>query len=139
MNRLKHYLEDENCRGVVSSAAGEVKMFRRRGVVDLFELSTSAPEFLRGGTAADKVVGRGAALLFVRGGVAELYASVISTGALDVLRRGGVKVEYGVEVPHIINRTGTGICPVEQLTDGVDDPDEAYSLIKKFIDNQKQQ
>lgn len=138
MNQLKQYLSDGQCRGVVRSAQGEVAVFRRRGVVDLFELSTARPGFLRGASAADRVVGRGAALLFVRGGVSRIYAGIVSAGALDVLRRGGVSVEYGTQVPHIINRAGTGICPVEQLTASTDDPDEAYNLIKKFIENQKQ-
>lgn len=138
MDRLKQYLDDPQCRGVVRSAGGGLKVFRRRGVADLYELSASEPGFLRGAAAADKVVGRGAALLFVRGGVAELYARVASTGALAVLRRGGVRVEFGEEVPHIVNRAGTGICPVEQLTAGTDDPDEAFKLIGQFLENQKQ-
>lgn len=138
MNRLKKYLDDDECRGVVRSVDGEVRVFRRRGVVDLYELSATAPGFLRGGLAADKVVGRGAALLFVRCGVSGLYARVVSSGALDVLRRGGVRVEFDTEVPHIINRSGTGICPVEQLTACTDDPDEAFSLIRRFIENQRQ-
>ncbi len=138
MDRLKQYLDDPQCRGVVRSAGGGLKVFSRRGVADLYELSASEPGFLRGATAADKVVGRGAALLFVRGGVAELFARVASTGALAVLRRGGVRVEFGEEVPHIVNRAGTGICPVEQLTAGTDDPDEAFKLIGQFLENQKQ-
>lgn len=139
MNRLKQYLDDPQCRGAVRSAGGEVRLFRRRGVADLYELSASEPGFLRGGAAADKVVGRGAALLFVRGAVAELYARVISTGALSVLRRAGMRVEYGEEVPHIVNRAGTGICPVERLTAATDDPDEAFLLIKQFVETQKQE
>ena len=138
MNRLRQYLDDEAVRGVVRSAGGEIRVFRRRGVIDLFELSETAPAFLRGASVADKVVGRGAALLFVRGGVARLYARVISGGALSVLRRGGIEVEYATEVPNIINRAGTGICPVEQLTASTDSPDEAYLLIKEFIENQNQ-
>ena len=139
MNRLKDYLADSNCCGVVRSASGEIVMFRRRGVIDLFELSTENPAFLRGATAADKVVGRGAALLFVRGGIDSLYAGVISSGALEVLCLGNVRVEYGTLVPHIINRAGTGICPVERLTSSTDSPEEAYLLIKHFIENQKHQ
>lgn len=138
MNRLRQYLDDEAVRGVVRSAGGEIRVFRRRGVIDLFELSETDPAFLRGASVADKVVGRGAALLFVRGGVARLYARVVSGGALSVLRRGGIEVEYATEVPNIINRAGTGICPVEQLTASTDSPDEAYLLIKEFIENQNQ-
>lgn len=138
MNQLKQYLDDGQCRGVARSAGGETVVFRRRGVIDLFELSTARLDFLCGASVADKVVGRGAALLFVRGGVGRLHARIISSGALDVLRRGGVEVSFDAEVPNIINRTGTDICPVERLTACTESPDEAYLLIKNFIENQKQ-
>ena len=130
MNQLKQYLDDGQCRGVVRSAGGETVVFRRRGVIDLFELSTARPDFLCGASVADKVVGRG--------GVGRLHARIISSGALDVLRRGGVEVSFDTEVSNIINRTGTGICPVERLTACTESPDEAYLLIKNFIENQKQ-
>lgn len=102
-------------------------------MADLFSLVTDDPQFLCGASVADKVVGRGAALLLVKGGVREVYAEVASSGALDVLRRAGVEVSFGREVPNIINRTGTDICPVEKLTAGTSSPDEAYVLINEFL------
>lgn len=134
---LTRMLGHDGCRGVVRSRDGELRVFRRRGVADLVELCDSQPDFFRGGEAADKVVGRGAALLFVRGGLARLHALVASKEALDVLRRGGVSVRCDCEVNHIANRTGTGTCPVELLTHDIDDPDEAFEAIKKFVEHQK--
>lgn len=81
--------------------------------------------------------GGGAALLLVKGKAKEVYAEVISSGALSVLRTAGMNVTFGKEVAHIINRAGTGICPVEQLTSGTSSPDEAYMLIKQFIAEQQ--
>lgn len=49
-----------------------------------------------------------------------------------------MEVSFDAEVPNIINRTGTDICPVERLTAYTESPDEAYLLIKNFIENQKQ-
>ena len=51
----------------------------------------------------------------------------------EVLRRADVEVSFGKEVPNIINRAGTDICPVEKLTGGVESPDEAYLMIKGFL------
>lgn len=130
---LTDMLAEDGCRGVARSAQGELKVFGRRGVADLFELITSQPDFLKGASVADRVIGRGAALLLVKGKAAEVYALVISSGALEVLRRAGIRVSFGAEVPNIINRTGTGICPVEQLTAGTTSPDEAYQMIKSFL------
>lgn len=138
MDKLIKYLEEDGCRGVVRSVSGVTVRFARRGVVDLAELLETRPEQLFGATVADRVVGRGAAWLFVKGGVRSVYARVISSGALAVLRRAGVSVEFGTETPFIANRAGDGECPVERLTASVGTPDEAFRLIKTFLENQKQ-
>lgn len=128
---------DDTCRGIVRSVSGEIRRFERRGVADLFSLITDEPGFLRGASVADKVIGRGAALLLVKGGARRVYARVISYGALGVLRQAGIEVSFGEEVANIINRTGTDICPVEKLTACTESPDEAYELIKEFLKGKK--
>lgn len=125
--------------GVVRSANGTMREFRRRGVIDLFELLTTAPDFLRGGSIADKVIGRGAALLLVKGRIRSVYAQTISTGALDILQRAGIAVRFDTEVAYIKNRAGNGQCPVEQLTASTDNPQEAYNRIKLFLNQQRNQ
>lgn len=126
-------LVDEGCRGVVRSVQGELRTFSRRGVADLFSLVADEPDFLRGASVADRVIGRGAALLLVKGGAREVYAQVISSGAFEVLRSAGIETSFGKEVPNIINRTGTDICPVEKLTASTSSPDEAYERVKQFL------
>jgi hypothetical protein len=130
---LINVLVDEGCRGVVRSVQGELRTFSRRGVADLFNLVADEPDFLRGASVADRVIGRGAALLLVKGGAREVYAQVISSGALEVLRSAGIETSFGKEVPNIINRTGTDICPVEKLTASTSSPDEAYERVKQFL------
>ena len=129
---------DDTCRGIVRSVSGEIRRFERRGVADLFSLLTDEPDFLRGASVADKVIGRGAALLLVKGCVREVYARVISSSALGVLRRAGIEVSFGEEVANIINRAGTDICPVEKLTACTESPDEAYLMIKEFLKGKKE-
>ena len=129
MNELKQYLDKEGVLGVVRSTAGDIRLFQRRGVIDLFTLLTLEPDCM-----ADKVIGRGAALLLVKGGIAEVYARLISSSALEVLRTAHVVVTFDKEVEHIINRDATGICPVEKLTSGISDPEEAYRLIGEFLE-----
>lgn len=128
-------LVDEGCCGVVRSVQGELRTFSRRSVADLFNLVADEPDFLRGASVADRVIGRGAALLLVKGGAREVYAQVISSGALEVLRSVGIETSFDKEVPNIINRTGTDICPVEKLTASTSSPDEAYERIKQFLDS----
>ncbi len=137
MEELKKMLDCEDVRGAVCSADGEVRTFARKGVIDLFSLVDSEPDFLRGGRIADRVIGRGAALLLVKGGVAEVFAYVMSEPAHSVLEQAGIKTSYAVMQPNIINRTGTDICPVEKLTSQTSDPDEAFSLIRGFLSKMK--
>ena len=132
MDKLISMLGHDGCRGVLRSPGGETIVFRRRGVADLFDAVTSHPDFMRGASVADKVIGLGAAFLLVKGGVAEVYAEVISRPAVSKLQDAGINLSYGKTVDHIINREGTGICPVERLTANAESPDEAWKLIKEF-------
>ena len=133
MTELKEMLRREDVRGVVRSADGRLREFRRQGVIDLFQLLSDEPAFLQGASMADRVVGRGAALLMVKGGVKEVFAFVLSQPALDVLRQAGITISYDTLQPNIINRTGTDICPVEKLTADTTNPDEAFRLIGNFL------
>lgn len=79
--------------------------------------------------AADKVVGRATAYLYVLLKVRGVYAQVISEPAVQVLQDHGIAVDYGIRVPNIINRRGDGICPFEAAVMAIRDPREAYTAI----------
>ncbi len=99
-----------------------------RGVRPLVEwLRSDTP--VRGCSAADKVVGRATAFLYVLLGVRELYATVISRPALEVLSSYDIPTEYGKCVDNIINRAGDGICPFEEAVMSISDPNAAYTAI----------
>lgn len=107
----------ERCSCVVRNG-DTIRIFRERGVRDLWRLLHEEPELLDGAFVADKVVGKGAAALMAAGRVRELFADVVSHAALELLNGAGIPVSYTVAVPHIINRAGDGICPVERLCAG---------------------
>ena len=90
---------------------------------------------LRGFSAADKVVGKGAAFLYVMLGVQSVYSHVISIPALDVLRSHGITVEYDSLVEHIINRRGDGFCPFEVVVMDITDADTAYRAIRRKMED----
>lgn len=107
----------------------------KRGVADLFALLSDSPTLLRGAAVADKVVGKGAAALMALGGVSALYAATISEPALRMLRAEGLTVEFRNLVPNIINRAGTGICPVEALCLPCSTPTECLPAITNFLNH----
>lgn len=112
---------------------GNTRTFTRRGVADLYQLLHDEPDSLRGAIVVDKVVGKGAAALAVLGGVAELYADVISEAALELLGAGGVAVSYDRVVTHIVNREKNGLCPVETLCRDAHTAEECLPLIQNFM------
>lgn len=87
-----------------------------------------------GFSAADKVVGKATAYLYVLLGVRGLYAQVISRPALEVLQAAGITVRYDTLVGHIINRQGDGICPFEEAVLGIHTPEEAKAAIFAKMD-----
>ncbi len=100
-----------------------------RGVKPLLEWYNSGTN-VEGFSAADKVVGNAVAFLYVLLGVDEVFAPVMSEAAKHTLTSNGIKVQRKLLVPQIINRAGTGRCPMEEAVDGILDPEEALVAIK---------
>ena len=109
-----------------------------RGVSFLLGLYNSGKDY-SGYVSADKVVGKGAALLYALLGIKEIYASVISESALSVLQKSGIACTYDTLVPHIINRRGDGICPIESATMDIENPEDAPTTIIKTLEKLKKQ
>ena len=99
-----------------------------RGVKPLLSFLQMQRSFV-GGVAADKCVGAGAAHLYALLGVRAVWANVISEPAVEVLQKNGIEVFYQQRVPHIINRKGDGVCPIESAVAVAKTSKEAYELI----------
>ena len=112
------------CKGEVTLTSTE------RGVKPLLQWM-DRENSVKGSSAVDKVVGRAAAFLYVLLEVKEIYASVMSEGAADVLSKYGICSGSGVLVKEIINRKGNGICPMEQAVKGTDTPEQALEAVRE--------
>lgn len=99
------------------------------GIRPLMELLDGG-ETLEGYSAADKIVGRAAAFLYVRLGVAAVYAEVLSAKGEEILKKYGIPYEYREFTENIINRTGDGPCPMEAATEKISDPKEAEEVLR---------
>jgi hypothetical protein len=85
---------------------------------------------LRGFSAADKVVGKAAAFLFVLAGVQCVHGVVMSVTGLEVLSQHGIVCTYDKLVDQIQRRDGMGVCPMELRVRDIDDPNEALRIMK---------
>lgn len=101
-----------------------------RGVKPLLDLLDGNTD-LTGFSAADKVVGKAAAFLYVLLNVREIYADVISSHALSVLEQHQIPVMYGTLTDKIKNRAGTGFCPMETAVLGENSSEKALEKIRE--------
>ena len=99
-----------------------------RGIAPLLELIESGKD-VSGYSAADKVVGKAAAALFIKCGVKQLYAAVLSKGGAELLERHGVEYVYGILTDAIINRAGTDACPMEKAVRNIEEIEDMYVAI----------
>jgi hypothetical protein len=74
--------------------------------------------------AVDKVVGKAAAMIMVYLGIGRVRAGMMSELARDFLEAHGVPFEHEQLVPRILCRT-------EELLLDVDDPQEAFQMLKR--------
>ena len=101
-----------------------------RGVQDLLRLISEEPERLRGAIVADKLVGKAAAAIMAAGGVKEVHTNLISTPARELLEREGIVVAASEEVPRILNRDRSDMCPIDAQIVNVESVDECVQILE---------
>lgn len=111
------------CRDVLVYATKE------RGVAPLLHWLDSGIN-MAGFSAADRVVGRGAAFLYCLLGVKEVHARVMSHPATQVLDACGIGFSADTFTEGIINRAGTGPCPFEAAVMDIQDAETALNAIR---------
>jgi len=77
----------------------------------------------------DRVVGNAAALLLKLALCTEVWSSLGSERAAQTLSNFGIRYHFVSEVPYILNRQSSDICPFEKLSMGKT-ADEFYETIK---------
>ena len=104
-----------------------------RGVRPLLSLIEKGRS-LSGYSAADKVVGKAAAFLYILLGVKEIYADVMTKDAESVLKKSGINIFGEQTADIIINRAKTGRCPMDSAVSDIDSPDEGFAVIKSALE-----
>lgn len=105
----------------------------KQGIAPIMELLHKDKNLLKGAYIADRVIGKAAALLLIKGEIKELYADIISEHAMLVLKKSNIIVSYGKLVPYIENRKKDGMCPMEETVLNTESPEEAYVKLKEKI------
>lgn len=94
---------------------------------------------LEGFSAADIIVGKAAALLFIKAGVKSVFAKTMSVAATEVFNSFNIQYSYNVLTEYIINRKGDGLCPMEIAVSDISSPETAFEAIKQTLNKLKSQ
>jgi len=130
LERAIKILEEEKELTLVLVLNEDIYKSTEKGIKPLLNLLNSGKKYLDY-SAADKIVGKAAAMLYKLLGVKEIYGEVMSISAIKFLEQNNLNFKYKINTKEIINRKGTGICPMEQTVLNIENPIEA----KKALDN----
>lgn len=128
LSEAKRYLNDNHARLAIIKDKN-ITTSSERGIKALLDLLDSKIDF-SGSFAADKVVGKAAAMIYVLLRIKELYAAVISEGAKNIIENNEIRLEYDEVVPYIVNRAGDGMCPMEMAVGDETEPKKAVQKVR---------
>lgn len=131
INHAKYILEDRNA-SVVFCRGEQMIILDGKGIKPLLELmkkQIALSEY----SVADKIVGKAAALLFIKMKVSSVYGSVMSVKARDIFLHYYIPFFYKTLTKEIINRRGDDICPMEKAVENVNDPEKAYAILTDTV------
>lgn len=104
---------------------GEVVLSSERGIRPLLQFVDSGKDF-SGFAAADRIVGKAAAMLYQLLGVSSVYADVMSVEGKDLLTEAGIETSCRKLTDAIRGRGDQAVCPMDEAVKGITDPEEAY-------------
>ena len=111
---------------------GQCIFSEKRGIAPMMDFIAEGLD-LNGYSVADLVVGKAAAMLFVKSGIQNVFARTLSLSGKEILEMHGVHCEYEILTDKIINRQGTDICPMEKTVLSTQDVEEGYLLLQRQL------
>ena len=103
-----------------------------QGITGFLQAIEKQNKNLLAASAADKIVGVAAAMLFVYAGLSSIFALTISEAGIKVLEDNNVACVFDRKVLNILNRSKTDVCPFEKLAMISGSEDEAYIKLKSL-------
>lgn len=129
----KDLLKNSEYTLVVVKSGQIIFTSNEKGIKPMYKLSKKMKEESQGASIADRVIGRGAALLYTYLNIEQVYGEIISKEAIEVLEKENIAYKFDVICDYIQNRDKTGLCPIEKLSLGVYDPVELIGKIEEFL------
>lgn len=129
----KKILYDENQKLVVVKNGEVIFKSKDRGIRPMYVLSTEMKDKAKGGSIADRVIGKGAAMLCVYLNIERVYGELMSQSGINVLHKSNIKYTVKESCKSIKNRDKTDLCPIEKRSVDIEDPEVLLKRIKSFL------
>lgn len=104
-----------------------------RGLSPLLNLYDEKNPQMKGSAVIDKVIGRAAAFIVIKGEASEAFGKIMSEDAKTLLEQHNIKVSYDLLVPYILNNQRNGLCPLEDSVKNINAPDDALKAMRQRI------
>ena len=105
----------------------------RDGIGELIQTLDELGDGAHGASLADKIVGKAVAMVVRACHLQAVYSPLASQAALDALAIAHIPLEYDRLVPLILNKRNDGPCPMEKLTQPIEDPRQAVTALREFV------
>jgi len=134
LERAREILKEEKLTLVIVKNGEVIFSSGSPGINSILQAIESLGDYISGASAADKVVGKAAALLFAYSRIKGVYAVTLSIEGLNVLRKNRILIKYEELVPRILDKSGKNICPFEEIALKIESPSQAYEELKRLAE-----
>ncbi len=113
---------------VVAYNDGTIKTYNDNGIKPLFKHLEHSN--FKNSRVFDRFTGKASSLILIYGGATELDTGVLSREAIPILEKYNVKYSANEIVDYISNKTYDDKCPIEKAVSDIDNPENAYKVLK---------
>ncbi|MBC8591326.1 ECF transporter S component [Wansuia hejianensis] len=134
---LAKELLEKNDYTLVAVKEGEVIFSsKEKGIKPMYDVATRMRDKIKDASIADRVIGRGAALLCSDLGIKELYGKLMSKAGVEILEDNNILYSYKELCNYIKNRDGSDFCPIEKLSIDVHESAIFLERLNDFFEKQ---
>lgn len=133
LEKAKNILIEEDLALVVVKDGEVMFKSKDKGIKPMYTLATEMRTEASGASLADRVIGKGAALLCGYIGIKEVHTDLISENGKATLEKYNILYTMEKSCPYIKNRDKTDYCPIEKLSLSTEDPEVLLEKIKEFF------
>ena len=133
--KLSHLKQIQNNAGYTLCAGRDHFLYvsHARGIAPIMDMLAKDRDYFHECIITDTIIGKAAAMMLTSSHVSYIHARVMSEAAIAFLTLHGITHSYEQSCPCIVNRTGSGMCPMEQSVQTIDDMEEAYQALTNTL------